>query len=790
MLRHNLLITLRSFKKNKNSFLINILGLSSGMACAILIFMWVSDELAFDKFHENEERLYQVMQNINANKEDILTWEWTPGILSKSLKEEMPEIDQAIQVAKLDRKGVIGVDEQRLKAKEMFVGADFFDMFSFPLIAGRTKEGLSNKKAIFISDELAEKLFESPQNAVDQMIRWDRNWENVSGEYQVAGIFEKPPVNSSLQFDVLFSYDLYLENRPDALEWFNSDPLTYITLNAGTNVDQFNDKIRDFLATKQESSESTIFARKYSGQYLYGTYENGKQAGGRINYVQLFSLIALFVLVIACINFMNLSTARSARRAKEIGVKKSMGATRRSLVFQYLLESSVIVFIALFIALFFVVLAIEPFNSITGKALSVQPQMSFILGSLGVAAVTAFIAGSYPAFYLSGFRPVNILKGTFTKSIGELFARKGLVVFQFALSVLLIIAVSVIYKQLQFVHSKNLGYSKDNVIVLQKDGQIRDSTETFLTELRKIQGVLNASTLDGDLTGSHGHTTSIRWKGYENPEDPIRIGVMIVGNDILNTLGMELIEGRDFRKDIGIERGKTIINEAAAKVMGFDNPIGQVIKHRRSEFEVIGVVKNFNYESLYNEVMPCMIKGGTYGNNIYTRIQKGTEAESLASIESLYSQFNPGMAFDFKFLDENYQELYASENKVATLSKYFAGLAILISCLGLFGLSAFTAERREKEISVRKVLGAPIKSIVYLLSKDFILLVLIAILVASPIAAYLMNSWLSSFAYTVEISWWPFVFAGLTVLLLAFGTISYQSIKSAFANPVDALRNE
>ncbi len=790
MFRHNLLITIRNFKKNRNSFLINILGLSTGMACVILIYMWVSDELRHDKFHQHGDRLLQVMQNLNKNKDDILTWEWTPGILAKSLLEDIPEVEASTQVVGLENTGVISIEDTKYKAKEYFVGHSFFELFSFRLIEGRKTKVLNNLNSIAISDELAIKLFGTTQGLVGETIQWERNWENVSGDYQITGVFEKPSKHSSLQFDVLFSYDLFVANNPDILQWYNSDPYTYVLLKEGADFDQFNAKIENYLATKQESTESTLFARKYTDQYLFNNYENGVQSGGRIQYIKLFCLIALFVLVIACINFMNLSTARSSRRAKEIGVKKSIGASRRSLISQYLFESTIIVSIALFFAMFLILIGLEPFNEITGKQLSLQFNVELIIAVLGISLFTAFVAGSYPAFYLSGFRPINAMKDKMSKSIGALFVRKGLVVFQFALSILLIVAVTVIYKQLEFVHSQNLGYDRDNVLVIQKDGEIADSTITFLNALRNIPGVMNASTLDGDLTGGHGYTTTIRWKGNENPENPTRIGVMIVGNDMINTLGMQLISGRDFRKDVPFERDKAIVNEAAAKLFGFDNPVGEVLQHRRSEIEIIGVVKDFHYESMYNPVKPCVIKGGSYGEKIYARIQKNTEAETLASVEKLYGQFNPGIAFEFNFIDEDYQKLYASEKRVAVLSRYFAGLAILISCLGLFALAAFTAERREKEISVRKVLGAPISNIVFLLSKDFILLVVIAILIASPLAAYLMQSWLNNFAYNIDVSIWQFIFAGLTVLVLAFLTISFQSIKAAMANPIDSLRND
>ena len=790
MFQHNLLLAYRNFQRNKNSFFINLIGLSTGLACTILIYLWVQDELGFDKFHKNDAQLFQVMQNLNRNENDVHTWEWTPGILAKSLKEEMPEVGQAIQLARLGSNGIIGTGDVRFKAVEIFTENDFFDLFSFELIEGNKASVLKNKNDIIISEKLAEKLFNTTDNIIGKTIFWERNWENVTGDYTIAGVVKNPPVNSSMQFDVLFSYDLFLENNPDVLEWRNSDPLTYITLKEGTDVNDFNQKINGFIQQKLESSKSTLFIRKYSDQYLYGKYENGVQAGGRISYVRLFSVIALFIILIACINFMNLSTAKSTKRFKEVGIKKTVGANRKSLVFQYLSESVLLAFVSLFLALSIIGFILPQFNVITDKQLSLNIDSQLIMACLGITFFTGIIAGSYPAFYLSGFKPVNILKGTINKSWGELWARKGLVVFQFTLSVLLIVAVLVVYNQLQFIQNKNLGYNKDNVMVFHKDGEIKENIKTFLNEAKNISGVASATTYDGTMTGNYGYTTSMRWEGYEDPENPIRFGVMIVGDDIVKTMGMELISGRDYSGEFSTENAKIIINEAAAEAIGFDEPLGKTIRHRQQEYEIVGVVKNFHFESLYDEVKPCVLKRGAYGNRVYVKIKKGQEKEAIASMEKLYADFNPGLPFEFNFIDEQYQELYISEKRVATLSSYFAGFAILISCLGLFGLAAFTAERRAKEISIRKILGSTTFGIAQLLSGELTKMVFIAICIALPVGFLFANKWLNSFAFHIELKPWMFAVAGFSAIVIAAATVSFQSIKAALINPVESLRSE
>lgn len=790
MFRHNFTLAYRNFLRDKSTFLINLTGLSTGLACFLLIFLWVQDELSFDKFHKNDKQLFQVMQLLNKNEHDILTWESTPHPLADALLEEMPEVEKVSRISGANRPGIISNGESRFKAKERYIEPNFLELFSFEIKEGDKKSILQDKNSVLISDEMALKLFQTDEDLIGKTIEWERNWEAISGEYVISGIFKKPPANSTMQFDLLFSYEKYFDLKTNLKEWRNSDPATFLLLNKDTDIEQFNKKIKNTIKQHNDRSKSTLFVRPFSERYLYAKYENGVQAGGRITYVRLFSIIAIFILLIACINFMNLSTAKATRRMKEVGVKKTIGASRGSLITQYLTEAILVTFMAMFIAIALVNLLLPQFNQITNKALGLNLSPTFIFGSVVVLFITGIISGSYPALYLSGFQPIAILKGKINQSVGEVWARKGLVVFQFVLSILLIVSVLVVYQQIQFIQSKNLGFNKDNVVMFNVEGEIKDNLVTFIEEVKKMTGVVNASYMHGDMTGSHGTTTSLRWEGDQQEVNPIRFGELMVGQDFLETLDIELLEGRNFNEDFGTEGGRYIFNEAGIKALGMENPVGKTVKRRQNTYTIVGVVKDFHFESLYEEVKPCFMLLSRYGRSIVVKIKAGQEKETLAKLESFYGKYNPGLPFDYKFLDEDYAELYAAENRVSVLSRYFAGMAILISCLGLFGLAAFTAQRRVKEIGIRKILGASQFGIVRLLSADFTKMVLVAILIALPLSYWLAQSWLDGFAFRIDLKWWFFIGAASLALLIAWLTVGFQTFKAARVNPVECLKIE
>ncbi len=781
------MISLRNFNRYKTSFFINLIGLSIGLACALLIYLWVNDELSIDRFHEKDSQLFQVMQNIQTSN-SIQTFEGTPGLLARSLAEEMPEVENAVAVRPgFNHKGILSVGAKHIKASEQYVDKDFFNVFSYHLIQGDKDQVLSEIYAVVLSDELAMKLFNTTENIIGNTLEWDH--DDFSGIYSVSGIFESPPSNSSTQFDILFNYELFLEKRPGFLHWGNSNPATYVILKEGADIDQFNEKIAGFITSKLPESNSTLFLRRYSDKYLYGNYENGVQAGGRIEYVRLFSIVTIFILVIACINFMNLSTAKATRRLKEVGVKKAIGADRKTLVFQFLSESMMMAFVSLLLSLMLVMLFLPQFNQITGKQLTLNFDLTLVISVLGITIFAGLMAGSYPAFYISGFRPAMILKGKLHSATGALWMRKGLVIFQFIISVIFIASVLVVSKQLAFIQNKNLGYDRDNILYFANEGEVLESFETFLSEVKRIPGVVNAACFANNLTGSHGGTSGLEWKG-KSPEEAIDFGNLEVGYDLIELLDIEMAVGRTFSREFSSEKSKIIFNEAAIIAMGLEDPVGKTIKLWGEEKQIIGVVKNFHFESLYEAIKPCFLQLYPVSNKTMVRIQEGTEAETIARLEQFYQEYNQGLPFDYKFLDEDYQVLYASEKRVNILSRYFAGLAIVISCLGLFGLATFTAERRLKEIGIRKILGSSNLGIVYLLSLDFTRMVGIAILIALPVSFILSKQWLQGFAYRIDLAWWYFVGAGLTALLIAWFTVGLQTVKAARVNPSQCIRDD
>ena len=788
MFRHNLLIIYRSFKRFKSTFIINLLGLSAGLASALLIYLWVDDELHMDKFHEKDGRLYNVMDN-HMQSHGWNTMVETSGAAADALAAEMPEVEYAAALAPPTWPGfdrfVLSAGERNIRATGQYAGKDYFNIFSYKLIEGQAHQVLADKNSIVISEDIAMQLFNRKHNVVGKTIGFQHE-----REFLVSGVFENIPAASSTEFDFVLSFETFREMKPWAGEWSSSGPHVYLVLREGTDVKAFNKKIENFIAkrTNSDIAHRKTFVTLYSDLYLYGNYENGVQSGGRIEYVRLFSVIAVFILMIACINFMNLSTAKATRRIKEVGVKKALGAGRKRLVMQYMGESMLMTLLSLITAIAIVLLVLPQFNVITGKQLVLRFDGGLVLSLVSITFFTGLVAGSYPAIYLSGFNPVTVLKGKLNSSIGEVWVRKGLVGFQFTLSIVLIVSVLVVYKQIDFVQRQNLGYNKDNVIYFDVEGRVKENAETFLSEIKKIPGVQSAASSTHNMIG-RGWAGGLDWEGKEN-DDLILVTIMAVNHDFIETLGMEMKEGRFFSRDVGTDTTKIIFNEAAIKIMGYKDPIGK--KARGSE--IIGVVKDFHFESFHVDVQPQLFilhrKHFAPPSLIMVRIQGGEEVETLERLNNFYKSYNPGFPLDYNFLDEDYQRQYLSEQRVSVLSRYFAGLAILISCLGLFGLAAFTAQRRIKEIGIRKILGASDYSIVRLLTGDFTKIVLVAIVIGLPISHYAASKWLEDYAYKIDLDWWFFAGAGLAALLIAWLAVGLQTFKAARINPTQCLKEE
>ena len=793
MIKHNLLISYRSFLRNKSSFLINLTGLSTGLACVLLIYLWVNDEVKVDSFHEHDKQLYQVMLNYHF-PDRIETLEVTPSLLSGMIADKFPEIEIATTAIyrSLRTNGMFPEGENIRNVQAAFTSENFFETFSWKLIEGNSKQVLAEKNSLVISRQLAQQIFGTSEGIVGRTLQWKTMFFDQT--FSISGVFENLSPKSTTRFEVVAHVDNLIANDPDVKVVSDGYAETYLLLKEDTDIDQFNSKISNYLkANTNYWEDANLFVQKYADRYLYGHFENGEQAGGRITYVGLFSLIALFILLIACINFMNLATARASKKMKEIGVKKTVGASRRALTAQFLTESLLMVILSVIMAIALVAFLLPQFNLLTGKELSLYLTLELFLAFAGITLITGLIAGSYPAFYLSSFKPIAILKGKFSTASGELWVRKGLVIFQFALSVIFIVAVVVIHQQMQYTQTKNLGYERDLVLTFQRP-VFTDDTEAFLEELRQIPGVVHAANMNGDFLSGTDLQIGYSWRG-EPSDEHIRFKAPQLGYGMIETLGLEIIEGRSFSQAFNDDPKKIIINETALKLMQLENPIGTIISkdvgnNNKETREIIGVVKDFNYGSIHQQIEPMVLRFRPFGREVFVKIKAGTEKASIDRIEDIYKAFHPQYAFNFSFMDEEYEQLYESEARVATLSKYFSILAIIISCLGLLGLAAFTAERRIKEIGIRKILGSSSWGIVRLLSSDFTQMVLIAIVIALPVSYFTVQQWLESFAYKIDLEWWYFTGAAALTLLIAWATVGLQTLKAANINPAECLRDE
>lgn len=784
MFKHNILLSLRVFKRYKSSFLINLTGLATGLACVLLIYLWVSDEMSIDKFHENDARLYQVMGNY-PQADGINTWNGTSALLAEALIAEVPEVAMAIPGTDpdWDINFDLTYEDVKLKAVGRHVGPDFFNMFTYPLLQGDPNTVINNKGSVAISDRLATNLFGSTENVVGKTLEWGAM--GLGGPAIITGIFSAPPTNATDQFDIVLPFKTYSDDF--GKDWQNPNSITYVLLKEGTDAAAVNAKIEGLLQKHVAETTKTLFLKQYSDQYLRGEYTNGVTSGGRIQYVRLFSLIALFILIIACINFMNLSTARASRRIKEVGVKKAVGARRSSLIFQYLSESMLMAFLSLIVAVGLVLIVLPAFNDITGKQTSLVISSSLVFYALGITALTGLISGSYPALYLSGFNPSTVLKGVLKGSVGELWVRKGLVVFQFTLSIIFIVGVLVVFKQMELIQNKNLGFAKDQLVYFEREGKTVDDLEAFLQGLKNVPGIENASAINNDFFSAPG-AGDFSWEGQL--DEDVEISRYIVHYDFIETFGVELLEGRTFTREFPLaDEWQIILNEKAVEVMGLKEPIGKKAKLWGLDARIVGVTKDFHFKSLHEATGPMFFHlDPRFLSKTVVRIKTGTEKETLARLTDFYTEFNPGYTLSYKFLDQDFQQLYESENKVAILSRYFAGFAVLISCLGLLGLVAFTAERRMKEIGIRKILGSGNLRIIYILSGDFTKMVLAAIIIALPVSYYLTSNWLDGFAYPITLEWWFFAGAGGVGLLIAWLTVGFQTLKAAAINPINCLR--
>lgn len=785
MLRHNLVIFYRTFLNNKMSFFINLLGLSSGLTCVILISLWVNDELQVDQFHENNERLYQVMRSVPLEMEGISTSEITPTLLGETAANEIPEIDFAVTTTPNEVR-TFTHEDKGFSVAGKWAGENFFRAFSYTLIHGDENQVLQNKESVVISRDLATKLFGDADNVIGKAVEI-KDW----GDFVISGVFENTPKNSSDQFEYVLPLIYLIDRFPGFSDWGNNYPRTFFVLNNTSNIELLNSKITTLIRSKSISQEEAVLTTiPYSDKYLRGSFDNGIQTGGRITYVRLFAVIALLILIIACINFMNLSTAKAMRRMKEVGIKKTVGSGRKSLIFQHFFEAVLMTTVSAIVAIILTLLVLPIFNEISDKALDLNWSLAIVGYMLLIILVTGIIAGSYPALYLSSFDPEEVLKGNVKGSIGELLARKGLVIFQYIVSIVLIVSVFVIYKQLDFIQNKNLGYSKDGLVYYPAQGNITKHLETYLSEVKKIPGVIDASSMDNNFF-FYPRTNELEWEG-KSPDRKIDFNQLAVNTGFIEMLDIEMKEGRAFSKDFATDDTKIIFNETAIEMMNLNNPIGKSVQLYGQNRSIIGVVKNFHFESLHQNIGPLLFipTAENSANSIMVKIDVNNQNKVLESLGQHFKSFNPGFSFDFKFVDDEYQSKYSAEQRVSKLSRFFAILAIIISCLGLYGLAAFTTERRRMEIGIRKTMGSSNSNIFYLLSLDFIKILLVAILIALPISYLIARRWLEGYSYRIELQIWYFLAAGLVSLIIAILTIGLQIVKVANIDPVDCLREE
>ncbi|MCF0039333.1 ABC transporter permease [Dyadobacter fanqingshengii] len=786
MLKNYLKIAWRNLLKNKTFSLINILGLALGMACSLLIMLWVQDEIKMDRFHKNDTRIFSVMEN-QFYSGVINTFAATPGILADHIVKDIPEIEMASQWL-WEEAPVLAVGNNFDNEKGRYVQGDFLSIFSFDLSQGNPKTALKRPDGIVISQKLADKYFKG-QDPMGKTIRVDNKDDVI-----VTGVLKEIPSYSSLKFDFLMSYDRWIKGNDWAKEWGNNGPRCIVLLDKNADINKVNAKIRGYLKTKNKDSNIDLFLVNYGQSYLYSKWDSGKQNGGRIEYVRLFTIVAIFILVIACINFMNLATARSVKRAKEVGLRKVVGAYKSSLVGQFMGESILITLLALAFALILVAVLLPSFNTLTEKQLSLNffnPTLLLLL--LVLTTITGVFAGSYPALFMSSLNPVVVLKGALKFKPSAAYFRQGLVVFQFGLSILLILSMIVVYRQIEFIQNKNLGFNRSNLLYISDiEKGMPKSFASFKQVLEGEPGIKAVTVSQASPMDFGSSTMGVIWPGKDTTQRML-FNVNPVGFDFVKTMGIKLLDGRDFNPQFGTDTSNYLINEAAARKIGYKDPVGKELTMWRKKGRIIGLMKDFHIGSLHVAIEPLIINLQSKKENWGAALiltEAGKTKQAIASIEKVYKQYNPGFPFKYRFADEEFGNLYKAETVVSKLSNYFAFLAIFISCLGLFGLAAFTAEQRTKEIGVRKVLGASVTNLVGMLSMDFVKLVAIAALIVFPIAGYFLQSWLEKYAYRIEMEWWYFMVAGIAALLIALFTVSFQAIKAALMNPVKSLRGE
>jgi putative ABC transport system permease protein len=785
----NLKIALRNLWKNKGFSLINIGGLAIGLASCMVLLIYVAYEWSYDKQFTNNDKTYVVYQNVVASGKTF-SWAWTPNIMANEVQEKIPGVKYASH-STYPRQNLITVGDKRLSSKVVFADSNFIKILDYKFIKGNPTQVLKDVNTVILTRSFAEKLFgnEDPINKTVKLENQDI--------LKVSAIIEDVPANSSIIFECIMPWALFENREPWVKEsnWGNNMCLTIVQLRDNKFFAEANAAIEGVYKRNQKENTAVALLHPLTKWHLYNEFENGKSIGGKISQLKIFLLLAFCILLIACVNFMNLSTARSDGRAKEVGVRKAIGSSRKSLISQFLLESVLLTFISTALAFILVEISLPYFNNLLNIQLQIDyGNFKYWAALLILMTFTGLIAGSYPALYLSSFEPIKVLKGFKMKTDSSVSVRKILVVGQFVFAACLIVCTAIIYQQLNYVKNKPIGYDQSNLVQIEVNGKLREAgkRELLKTQLLKSGAVTNISSFSSDVTSGGNNTTNIEWEG-KNPNELISFNHRAIAYDFIETIGTKLISGREFSSTFKNDSNSVMLNEAAVKMMGLKKPIGAVISFWGTKVTNVGVVEDFVVESAYQKVAPMIFYLDTKDNAtvILARLNPNQNlSSSLEKIDELVKEIEPNYPVNRKFVNESFEVKFQDEKLLGTLSNWFGGFAIFISCLGLLGLALFMAEQRKKEISIRKVLGASTGNILTLLNKDFIKLVAISNVVAFPIAYIVINKWLSTFEYRVPISFLPFALAIVVSILIAVLTVSVQSIKVAKANPIDALKYE
>lgn len=780
----------RNLRRNKTYSFLNIFGLTVGITCAALIFLWVEDELTYNHNFIKRDYLYHVMQNEKSDA-GISTNGSTPGPLAAALKADIPGVVNSGRLSwSMDELAVVG--DKTIKENGMYADPSVFSMYTLPFIYGNSTTALNNPNDVVISESMSQKIFGN-NNPIGKIIKMNAKAAySVDGLYTITGVFKDLPANCYYHFQWLSLYTTWENANTWLKPWSNNLTETIVELSPTANPALINQKLKNYLSTKVDGSNNQCFLFGMNDWHLRGNFVNGVQDGGNIKYVKLFSTIALIILLIACINFMNLATARSEQRAKEVGVLKVMGADKKGLIGKFISESLLMSFIAVLLAVALLYALMPFYNDLVEKQLSVNLFNPLHIGCLlSIGLLAGLIAGSYPAFYLSSFNPVRVLKGVKLKTSGAvIFIRKGLVITQFTASVILIISTIIVYKQVQHIKDRDLGYNKGNLIYMNLQGNMKDHFSQIKNSLIATGYVENAATSLHDALHVYSYGDGFTWQG-KNPNAKLPIHSNVVSSEYLSTMRMQLMDGRDFYKG-NVDSTNIIINESMAKVMGKQGKIGSIITAGTYKLTVIGIIKDFIYNDVYGQGAPLVLFNGSYSATVMAvRFKPNANlSQALQKTEAVMKSENPGFPFEYRFADKDFDEMFSAETLIGKLAGVFAVLAIFISCLGLFGLAAYTAERRTKEIGIRKVLGASVTGLTGLLAKEFLQLVTVSCIIAFPVAWWFMNNWLQDYAYRTTIQWWMFALAGIAALFIALITVSFQVIKAAMVNPVKSLRTE